>query len=66
MHEVVEHYGKVIVALGAAAAAVIIVAGVVVIVRNKTVSSVNKIDYESQINQALNEGLQDENNNGGN
>lgn len=52
MNSIIEHYGKVVVALAGVLAAVIITAAVVKIVSTKTQSAVNSISYEDQINQA--------------
>jgi len=45
MHDIIEHYGKVIIALTAA---------VVTTISTKTKSAVNGIEYESQIRNAFN------------
>ncbi len=52
MHDIIEHYGKVIIALGAIAAAATILIAVVKQVGSKTTKSVNGINYENQINDA--------------
>lgn len=49
MHDIIEHYGKVVVALAAALAAVLLTVAVVKIVNTKTTSAVDNISYEQQI-----------------
>ncbi len=53
MHDIIEHYGKVIVALAGILAAVLLTVAVVGIVNNKTVSAVENIQYEEQIKDAI-------------
>lgn len=53
MHDLVENYGKVVIALLAVLAAVLIIAGVVTIVKTKTNESVsNNMNYEQNIRNA--------------
>lgn len=54
MHDILEHYGKVIVALAGILAAVLITALVVNVIQNKTTSAVSGIDYQEQIDDAVN------------
>ncbi len=54
MQDIIEHYGKVIIALAGILAATIITAVVVGIVKGKTTDSVNSINYESEIKNATN------------
>lgn len=53
MHDIIEHYGKVVVALAAALAAVLLTVAVVKIVNTKTTSAVDNISYEQQITEVL-------------
>lgn len=53
MHDIIEHYGKVVIALAGVLAAVLLTAAVVAIVSDKTKSAVNDISYESQIYDAI-------------
>lgn len=55
--EIIEHYGKAIIALGAIAAAITILIFVAKKISNKTTSAVNGIDYEDTINKAASEGI---------
>ena len=52
MHDIIEHYGKVIVALAGVLAAVLLTA-VVKIVNTKTTKAVDNISYEQQIQDAI-------------
>lgn len=52
MHDIIEHYGKVAVALAGVLAAVILTAAVVTIVNTKTRNAVDNISYEQQIKDA--------------
>lgn len=54
--EIIEHYGKAIIALGAIAAAVTILIFVANKISNKTTSAVNNIDYANTINSAAQNG----------
>lgn len=49
MHDIIEHYGKVIVALAGVLAAVLLTVAVVKIVNTKTTTAVDNISYEQQI-----------------
>ncbi len=53
MHDIIEHYGKVVIALAGVLAAVLLTAAVVVIVTDKTKGAVNDISYEQQIYDAI-------------
>lgn len=53
MHDIIEHYGKVVVALAGVLAAVLLTVAVVKIVNQKTVDSVENIQYEEQIRDAI-------------
>ncbi len=53
MSEIIEHYGKVVVALAGVLAAVLLTAAVVGIVSGKTQEAVKGITYEQEINNAL-------------
>ena len=53
MHDIIEHYGKVIVALAGALAAVTV--SVIGVVKDKTNDAVGKIAYEERINAAFEE-----------
>lgn len=55
MHDIIEHYGKVVVALAGALAAVMLTVSVVGIVKDKTNDAVKKIAYEERINAAFEE-----------
>lgn len=57
MHDIIEHYGKVIVALAGVLAAVLITVAVVAIVSKKTTDAVENLEYESQINNAVQEAI---------
>ena len=52
MHDIIEHYGKVIVALAGVLAAVLLTVAVVKIV-TKTTTAVDNISYEQQIQDAI-------------
>lgn len=54
MHDIVEHYGKVIIALAGVLAALLLTAAVVTTISNKTKTAVNGIEYETQIRNAFN------------
>lgn len=54
MHDIIEHYGKVIIALAGVLAALLLTASVVTTISTKTKSAVNGIEYESQIRNAFN------------
>ena len=53
MHDIIEHYGKVIVALAGVLAAVLMTVAVVKIVNTKTTKAVDNISYEQQIQDAI-------------
>lgn len=53
MHDIIEHYGKVIVALAGVLAAVLLTVAVVKIVNTKTTTAVDNISYEQQIRDAI-------------
>lgn len=53
MHDIIEHYGKVIVALAGVLAAVLLTVAVVKIVNTKTTTVVDNISYEQQIQDAI-------------
>ena len=55
MHDIIEHYGKVIVALAGVLAAVLLTVAVVKIVNTKTTTAVDNISYEQQIQDARSE-----------
>ena len=61
MHDIIEHYGKVVVALAAALAAVLLTVAVVKIVNTKTTSAVDNISYEQQITEVLGKGSGEQN-----
>lgn len=54
MHDIIEHYGKVVVALAGVLAAVLLTVAVVGIVNTKTKAAVDSISYEQEINDAIN------------
>ncbi|MFQ7575151.1 MAG: hypothetical protein ACLRLD_07050 [Lachnospira sp.] len=54
MHDIIEHYGKVVVALAGVLAAVLLTVAVVSIVNTKTKTAVDNISYEQEINDAIN------------
>ena len=53
MHDIIEHYGKVIVALAGVLAAVLLTVAVVKIVNTKTTTAGDNISYEQQIQDAI-------------
>ena len=53
MHDIIEHYGKVIVALAGVLAAVLLTVAVVKIVNTKTTTALDNISYEQQIQDAI-------------
>ena len=53
MHDIIEHHGKVIVALAGVLAAVLLTVAVVKIVNTKTTTAVDNISYEQQIQDAI-------------
>ena len=53
MHDIIEHYGKVIIALAGVLAALLL-AAVVTTISNKTKTAVSGIEYETQIRNAFN------------
>ena len=55
MHDIIENYGKVVVALAGALAAVMLTVSVVSVVKDKTNDAVGKIAYEERINAAFEE-----------
>lgn len=57
MHELIEHYGKVVIALAAILAVALILVGVVAIVKTKTNNAVsNQMNYDQNIRDAYNNG----------
>lgn len=54
MHDIIEHYGKVVVALAGALAAVMLTVSVVGTVQEKTTSAVDKLSYEDKIESVIN------------
>jgi hypothetical protein len=55
MHDIIEHYGKVVIALVSVFAVVLITTGVVTIVKNKTNNAVdNQMNYDNDIRNAYN------------
>ncbi len=54
MHDIIEHYGKVIIALAGVLAALLLTTAVVGTVSTKTKSAVNNLEYETRINNAFN------------
>ena len=53
MHDIIEHYGKVFIALAGVLAAVLLTAAVVTIVSSKTKDAVNEISYKENIYSAI-------------
>ena len=53
MNDIIEHYGKVVVALAGVLAAVLLTVAVVGIVNTKTTTAVENIAYEKQITDAI-------------
>ena len=53
LHDIIEHYGKVVVALAGVLAALLLTAAVVTIVSGKTTGAIEDIEYESQIYEAM-------------
>ena len=53
MHDIIEHYGKVIVALAAVMAALILTVAVVKVINNKTTTAVENLSYEKEINSVF-------------
>ena len=53
MNDIIEHYGKVVVALAGVLAAVLLTVAVVGIVNMKTTTAVENISYEKQITDAI-------------
>lgn len=57
MHELIEHYGKVVISLAAILAGALILVGVVTIVKTKTNNAVsNQMNYDQNIRDAYNNG----------
>jgi type II secretory pathway pseudopilin PulG len=56
MHDIIEHYGKVVVALAGVLAAVLLTVAVVSTVTSKTTSAVDNISYEKEIRTAIDSG----------
>lgn len=54
MHDIIEHYGKVVVALAGVLAAVLLTVAVVGIVNEKTKKAVDEISYEQQVIDEIN------------
>lgn len=61
MQDIIEHYGKVIIALAGILAATLITVAVVRTVSQKTNAAVNDIQYDSQISDAINKSLDNKN-----
>ena len=53
MNDIIEHYGKVVVALAGVLAAVLLTVAVVGLVTTKTTTAVENISYEKQITDAI-------------
>ena len=53
MNDIIEHYGKVVVALAGVLAAVLLTVAVVGIVNTKTTTAAENISYEKQITDAI-------------
>ena len=53
MHDIIEHYGKVVVALAGVLAAVLLTVAVISIVNTKTKTAVDGISYEKHVNDAV-------------
>ena len=53
MNDIIEHYGKVVVALAGVLAAVLLTVAVVGRVNTKTTTAVENISYEKQITDAI-------------
>ena len=53
MHDIIEHYGKVVVALAGVLAAVLLTVALVSIVNSNTKTAVENISYEKQITDAI-------------
>ena len=54
MHDIIEHYGKVIIALAGVIAALLLTAAVVTTISHNTKTAVSGIEYETQIRTACN------------
>jgi hypothetical protein len=61
MQDIIEHYGKVIIALAGILAATLITVAVVATVNKKTNAAVDNIQYDSQISDAINKSLDNKN-----
>lgn len=53
MHDIIEHYGKVVIALAGVLAAVLLTASVVTIVTDRTKGAVSDISYKEHIYDAI-------------
>ena len=53
MHDIIEHYGKVVIALAGVLAAVLLTAAVVTIVSDRTKGAVSDISYKVHIYDAI-------------
>lgn len=53
MHDIIEHYGKVVIALAGVLAAVLLTAAVVTIVTDRTKGAVSDISYKEHIYDAI-------------
>ena len=53
MHDIIEHYGKVVIALAGVLAAVLLTAAVVSIVSDRTKGAVSDISYKEHIYDAI-------------
>ncbi|MGN0329026.1 MAG: hypothetical protein ACI4D4_08600 [Lachnospira sp.] len=53
MHDIIEHYGKVVVALAGVLAALLLTAAVVSIINGKTTGAIESLSYEDRIYDAI-------------
>ncbi|MDO5381760.1 MAG: hypothetical protein Q4F06_03445 [Eubacteriales bacterium] len=53
MHDIIEHYGKVVVALAGVLAALLLTAAVVSIINGKTTGAIENLSYEDRIYDAI-------------
>ena len=53
LHDIIEHYGKVVIALAGVLAAVLLTAAVVTIVTDRTKEAVSDISYKEHIYDAI-------------
>lgn len=54
MHDIIEHYGKVVVALAGVLAALLLTTAVVGTITNRTTTAVNKLEYSTDVSNAFN------------